>query len=77
MWQLCTPADLSALDMAGTLPTVAFAPRLTRQQLVDVLPQDTIWTSSGAHAGLLRLVPLRPGIASTSWATAEQHQEPR
>jgi hypothetical protein len=77
MWQLCTPADLSALDMAGALPTVAFAPRLTRQQLVDVLPQDTIWTSSGAHAGLLRLVPLRPGIASTSWAAGEQHREPR
>jgi hypothetical protein len=63
--------------MAGALPTVAFAPRLTRRQLVDVLPQDTRWTSSGTHAGLLRLVPLRPGIASTSWAAGEQHREPR
>jgi hypothetical protein len=76
MWQLCAPADLSALDVAGASQVVAFAPRLTRPSLASVLPPDTVWTSSGAHAGLLRLVPLRAGIASASWATDEKHQEP-
>jgi hypothetical protein len=71
MWQLCTPADLSALDASGTPLVVTFAPRLTRPPLADVLPPDTVWTSSGAHAGLLRLVPLRGGIASPSWTSAE------
>jgi hypothetical protein len=76
MWQLCTAADLSALDIAGAPLVVAFAPRLTRPSLASVLPPDTVWTSSGAHAGLLRLVPLRAGVASPSWATDEKHQEP-
>jgi len=76
MWQLCLAADLSALDVAGTPQVVAFAPRLTRQPLADVLRPDTVWTSSGEHAGLLRLVPLRAGIASTSWIAAERRQEP-
>jgi hypothetical protein len=67
MWQLCTAADLSALDAASLPQVVAFAPRLTREPLAEVVPPETIWTSSGAHAGLLRLVPLRPGIASPSW----------
>jgi hypothetical protein len=41
-----------------------------------MLPQDTVWTSSGALAGLIRLVPLRAGIASASWTTDEQPAEP-
>ncbi len=76
MWQLCMAADISALDVAGTPQVVAFAPRLARQPLADVLPPDTVWTSSGEHAGLLRLVALRAGIASTSWTGDERHQEP-
>jgi hypothetical protein len=72
MWQLCSAADLSALDVTGMPQVVAFAPRMTRQPLADVLPPDTVWTSSGEHAGLLRLVPLRAGIASTSWKTDER-----
>ena len=76
MWQLCRPADLSALDVVGPPQVVAFAPRLTRQPLADVLPPDTVWTSSGAHAGLIRLVPLRAGIASSSWTADQQHLEP-
>jgi hypothetical protein len=76
MWQLCTPEDLSTLDVASVPQTVAFAPRLTRQSLAGVLPPDTVWTSSGVHAGLLRLVPLRAGIVSPSWTAEEQHLEP-
>jgi hypothetical protein len=76
MWQLCTPTDLSALDVGGAPQVVVFAPRLTRPPLADMLPQDTVWTSSGALAGLIRLVPLRAGIASASWTTDEQPAEP-
>jgi hypothetical protein len=75
MWQLCTPADLSALDVVSRPQVVAFAPRLARQPLGDVLPRDTVWTSSGQHAGLLRLVPLRAGLARPKWA-GEDEQEP-
>jgi len=75
MWQLCTAADLGSLDPAGVLQVVAFAPRLTKQPLGDVLPPETVWTSSGAQAGLLRLVPLRSGLASPSWG-AEQRLDP-
>ena len=63
MWQLCGPADLGALDVTGALESVRFAPRLTRDALIDVVPgEETAWTSSGSFAGLLRLVPLQ------SWA---------
>jgi hypothetical protein len=75
MWQLCTAADLGSLDPAGAPQVVAFAPRLTKQPLADVLPPETVWTSSGAQAGLLRLVPLRSGLASPSWG-AEQRVDP-
>jgi hypothetical protein len=75
MWQLCSAMDLGALDSAGMLQVVAFAPRLTKQPLVDVLPPETVWTSSGAQAGLLRLVPLRSGLASPSWGS-EQRLDP-
>ncbi len=74
MWQLCAPSDLSTLDVVSRPQVVAFAPRLTRQPLADVLPRDTVWTSSGQHAGLLRLVPLRAGIARPKWA-GEDEQE--
>jgi len=76
MWQLCAPTDLSALDVGGAPQVVVFAPRLTRPPLADLLPQDTVWTSSGALAGLIRLVPLRAGIASASWTTDQQPSEP-
>jgi hypothetical protein len=69
MWQLCTPDDLSALDAAVLPQVVQFAPRLNRFVLAGAVPPETVWTSSGSYAGLLRLVPLRPGIASSSWAS--------
>lgn len=77
MWQLCATTDLGALDVVGPPQVVAFAPRLARQPLADVLPQDTVWTSAGQHAGLLRLVALRAGIARPNWSDeAEDGQEP-
>jgi hypothetical protein len=75
MWQLCAPADLGALDVADPPHLVVFAPRHTRRSLAAVLPPDTVWTSSGARAGLLRFVALRTGIASWSWIADEQHLE--
>jgi hypothetical protein len=71
MWQLCTPDDLSALDVTDEPQVVTFAPRSARQVLTDAVPPDTVWPSTGAHAGLLRLVALRDGIASPSWTGGE------
>ena len=73
MWQLCAPADLSALDMAAAPQLVALAPRMTRLWLAETLPKNTIWTSSGGQAGLLRLVPLHAGIVCPVWTADEQH----
>jgi hypothetical protein len=67
MWQLSGPDDLSALDAAVVPQMVRFAPRLNKDVLAGALPPDTVWTSSGSYAGLLRLVPLRAGIASSNW----------
>jgi hypothetical protein len=73
MWQLCAPADLAMLDTHGRKAVVAFAPRMMRQALIRLLPSDTVWTSSGQYAGLLRLVPLRPGRVILDWsANSEQ-----
>ena len=67
MWQLCAPDDLSVLDAAVVPQVVEFAPRLNKAILDVALPPQTVWTSSGSYAGLLRLVPLRAGIASSHW----------
>ncbi len=68
MWQLCSPADLSALNATAVPEVVRFASRLNKDALVGTLPGDQpVWTSSGSYAGLVRLVPLRPGFASSSW----------
>jgi hypothetical protein len=69
MWQLCAPADLGALDVAATVRSVRFAPRLTRDALIDVAPgEETAWTSSGSFAGLLRLVPLQAWACHSGFA---------
>jgi hypothetical protein len=68
MWQLCGPADLGVLNSAEPLSVVAFAPRLTKEALGEAVPQDMTWTGSGSHAGLLRLVPLRPSAIWAEWA---------
>lgn len=69
MWQLCGSEDLGALDASGRPEVVWLAPRLNRDLLIQALPPETIWTSSGSSAGLLRLVPLRPGIVSSHWGS--------
>lgn len=69
MWQLCGSEDLGALDASGRPEAVWLAPRLNRDLLIQALPPETIWTSSGSSAGLLRLVPLRPGIVSSHWGS--------
>jgi len=76
MWQLCAPADLSALDMTVTPQSVALAPRTARPRLAEVLPKDTVWSSSGEQAGLLRLVPLHVQVVEPVWTANEQLQEP-
>jgi hypothetical protein len=67
MWQLCGSEDLGALDVSVPPQAVRFAPRLNQDMLIGALPPETVWTSSGSYAGLLRLVPLRAGIASSHW----------
>jgi len=69
MWQLCAVDDLILLDTALTPSAVRFAPRLNRDMLGGRLPPDTVWTSSGTYAGLIRLVPLRAGVAVTTWGS--------
>jgi hypothetical protein len=77
MWQLCAPEDLSALDVAAPPQAVWFAPRLNKDVLVGTVPADAVvWTSSGAQAGLLRLVPLRPGLVSSVWAEVSAPDQP-
>jgi hypothetical protein len=69
MWQLCTPDDLSALDVASPPHVVRFAPRLARDSLAGTLPAEVapVWTSAGSYAGLIRLVPLRSGVVCARW----------
>jgi hypothetical protein len=61
MWQLCLPGDLDALDLSAPPSVVRFAPRQYKEALAGTVPSDTVWTSSGGYAGLLRLVPLHGG----------------
>jgi hypothetical protein len=68
MWQLCAPEDLSALDLEVPPIPIRFASRLNQKALAGTLPGDEpVWTSSGSFAGLLRLVPLRSGVAWSNW----------
>jgi hypothetical protein len=68
MWQLCAPADLSALDVDAPTVSVRFASRLARDALAGLPGDEPVWTSSGAFAGVLRLVPLWPGLVSPTWS---------
>jgi hypothetical protein len=68
MWQLCTPGDCGVLNVASVPPVVRFASRLSKDTLAGLLPgEEPVWTSSGSYAGLLRLIPLRPGHVSSTW----------
>jgi hypothetical protein len=67
MWQLCAPADLSALDVDSPTVSIRFASRLTKDALNGLPGDEPVWTSSGAFAGVLRLVPLWPGLIAPTW----------
>jgi hypothetical protein len=75
MWQLCGPGDLGMLKPSEPLSVVAFAPRQTKEALGAAVPQDMTWTRSGSHAGLLRLVPLRPSAIWVVWVDREDMGE--
>lgn len=69
MWQLCEPTDLSALNPDVPPISIRFASRLTREALIGTMPgEEPVWTSSGSFAGLLRLVLLRTGVATSNWS---------
>jgi len=68
MWQLCGPADLSALDVDAPTVSVRFASRLAKDALSGLPGDEPVWTSSGSFAGVLRLVPLWPGLIDLTWS---------
>jgi hypothetical protein len=77
MWQLCAPEDLSALDVDVPPIPIRFASRLNQRALAGTVPGDEpVWTSSGSYAGLLRLVPLRSGVASSNWSRTDPDGPP-
>lgn len=71
MWQLCSPADLRVLDVDAPTLSIRFASRLTKDALRSLPGDEPVWTSSGSFAGVLRLVPLRAGVAASTWGQAE------
>jgi hypothetical protein len=71
MWQLCSPTDLRALEVDTPTLSIRFASRLTQETLRSLPGDEPVWTSSGSFAGVLRLVPLRAGIAVSTWGKAE------
>ncbi len=70
MWQLLGPGEL-ALTRDGDRhpPCVRFAPEATRAALAARCPADTLWIRSSRHAGVLRLVPVRPDAVRQSWTS--------
>jgi hypothetical protein len=76
MWQLCAPADLRALDVDAPTLSIRFASRLTREALRSLPGDEPVWTSSGSFAGVLRLVPLRSGVATSTWGAADLADPP-
>ncbi|WP_157246873.1 hypothetical protein [Nonomuraea typhae] len=79
MWQLCLAQDLSLLDVGTEPPAVVrFAPQHCRTAMEGALPAGITWVPSARHAGTLRLVPVRPGVAYQSWTDElEAEQEGR
>jgi hypothetical protein len=71
MWQLCAPADLRALDVDAPTLSIRFASRLTKETLGSLPGDEPVWTASGSFAGVLRLVPLRAGVAVSTWSKAD------
>jgi hypothetical protein len=75
MWQLCAPTDLMVLDVDAPTVSIRFASRLTKKTLGSIPGDEPVWTSAGSFAGVLRLVPLRAGIAVSTWSEAEAEPE--
>jgi hypothetical protein len=75
MWQLCAPADVSALDADAPSLSIRFASRLAKDSLGALPGDEPVWTSSGSFAGILRLVPLRAGMAESSWSKTDVPEE--
>jgi hypothetical protein len=72
MWQLCSPRDIAQLDTGGRRPpTVRFAPKIAQEAIAGELPFDVEWIDSVRHAGILRLVPVRPGAVNRTWFAEE------
>jgi hypothetical protein len=70
MWQLCGTDDFRALNVSAPPLTIRFASRLSKDALGSLPGEQPVWTSSGSFAGLLRLVPLKPGVVAgnSGWA---------
>jgi hypothetical protein len=65
MWQLCQSVDIRLLDAGITrVAAVRFAPRAVLLNSTGTFSVETEWIGSTKTAGLMRLVPLRPGIVS-------------
>jgi hypothetical protein len=72
MWQLCQAHDTGLLDpVAGETAVLRFAPRSARAALGASAPAHAEWLSSGALAGVLRLVPVRGGVVRRTWSTGD------
>lgn len=73
MWQLCQAHETRLLDpVAGETAVLRFAPRSARAALGAAAPAQAEWLSSGALAGVLRLVPMRGGVVRWIWATGAE-----
>ena len=63
--QFCMPQDLSFLDADPTRAVlVRFAPQSTERLVGEQYRGDTRWTEESRLLGVLRLVPLRPGVVT-------------
>ncbi|MGW8526243.1 MULTISPECIES: hypothetical protein [Nocardiopsidaceae] len=79
MLQLCDPGHLSLLgESAPAVRAVRFAPYSLRAGAAVYGDPDSafpdrsaVWTREGALTGVLRLVPLRPGVVRTRWSRTE------
>lgn len=76
MWQLCMPGDLDLLDLSAPPSAVRFAPRQNREVLAGTVPLETVWTSSGSYAGLLRLIPVQDSFVTARWHDADGDNQP-
>ncbi|MGI5171201.1 hypothetical protein ACQEU3_43305 [Spirillospora sp. CA-253888] len=76
MWQLLGSADPPLLRAGvGGPAAVRFAPRAARAALPEGWPAGTLWVRSARHAGVLRLVPVRPELVRQRWSAASDTEE--